>query len=161
MMRPTIMRALRILAVAATAALLTACGSNDPDDDTVLEPGPAAGGEGASGTPLVGTTWTLDQVTTSSGETAPEKDAQVAITEEGKLAANSGCNSYGGDAEVDGDQITLGSIIGTLRACEGATGDVDRAFGTVLQGTITAEVTGDVLTLTNADGDSLTFTASS
>lgn len=158
MTRPTTMRVLRLLTVAAVAGVLAACGANDPGDDTVLEPGSPGGSD--SDVELIGTTWTLNEASTASGEaTTPEKDAYVEFTEDGRVEGNSGCNGYGGDAEIDGDQITLGPIVGTMRACDGATGAVDQAFGTVLQGTITASVSGDALTLTNADGATLTFTA--
>lgn len=163
MTRLTTMRALRLMAVAATATVLAACGSNDPgEDDTVLEPGPAAGGSETADVELAGTTWALSQVETASGEAvAPEKDAYVTFTEDGQLEANSGCNGYGGEAVVEGDQVTLSMVVGTQIACEGATGDVDLAFGQVLRGEVTASVVDDALTLTNADGASLTFSAKS
>lgn len=161
MTRPTTMKPLRFLAVAATAGLLAACGSGDPGDETVLEPGPATDGSGSSSdVELVGTTWDLNEVVTASGDTtAPEQEAHLEFTDDGRVEGNSGCNGYGGDAEIEGDQIKLGPVIGTMKACSGTTGEVDQAFATVLQGTITASVAGDALTLTNADGASLTFSA--
>ena len=163
MRRPNTMRALRLLAVAATAGVLAACGSSDSGDESVLEPGPPDGTDDTSEPrDIVGTTWALNEATTKSGDSiTPGEDAYVEFTEDGQLSANSGCNGYGGNVTVEGNLITLGEVIGTQRACSGATGEVDKAFSQVLQGSLTAKVSGDSMTLEAADGGSLTFTAGS
>ena len=51
-----------------------------------------------------------------------------------KLAASVGCNSMGGEVTIDGETLTIGSLMTTEMACLGALGDADAALAKVLTG---------------------------
>jgi heat shock protein HslJ len=72
--------------------------------------------------------------------------------EDGELTGNVGCNSFGGDYEVAGDQITFGSIISTLMACEEPIMAQESAVLKTFTDTATYDLNGDTLTITSADG---------
>jgi heat shock protein HslJ len=77
------------------------------------------------------------------------------------VGGNTGCNAFGGNAEVNEDDgtVTFSEVFSTMRACTGERGESDSAMMAVLQGTVTVELDGETLTLTNANGDSLQLTA--
>ena len=60
-----------------------------------------------------------------------------------------GCNTGSGSYTVEGAEITFGPLATTRIACEGDSQVVEQAMLTVLTGTATFEIEGDVLTLTN------------
>jgi heat shock protein HslJ len=76
----------------------------------------------------------------------------IDFDEDGELAGNVGCNSFGGDYKVDGNQITFGSIISTLMACEDPIGAQEAAVLQTFSGTATYDLNGDTLTITSEDG---------
>jgi heat shock protein HslJ len=85
-----------IAAVVMMMWLLSACGGINPRD------------------PLNGTAWTL----TSIDHTAPLKGTKLTIEfAEGKVSGSSGCNSYSGSYEINGEKISTGPIAMTLMAC--------------------------------------------
>ncbi|ANF32007.1 META domain-containing protein [Leifsonia xyli] len=71
---------------------------------------------------------------TSSGQ--PNLDIQ----NDGTFSGSDGCNQLSGQGQIDGDEITFGSIASTMKACEGvdtwlskaATGNVSGSTMTVL-----------------------------
>jgi heat shock protein HslJ len=72
--------------------------------------------------------------------------------EDGELTGNVGCNSFGGDYEVEGNQITFGSIISTLMACEEPIAAQEAAVLKTFNETATYDLNGDTLTITSRDG---------
>jgi heat shock protein HslJ len=91
---------------------------------------------------------------TSNQTTAASIDFNTFIDfgEDGELTGNVGCNSFGGDYEVAGDQITFGSIISTLMACEEPVASQEAAVLKTFTDTATYDLNGDTLTITSADG---------
>lgn len=91
---------------------------------------------------------------TSNQATATSIDFNTFIdfSEDGELTGNVGCNSFGGDYKVDGNQITFGSIISTLMACEDPIGAQESAVLQTFTDTATYTLNGDTLTITSADG---------
>jgi heat shock protein HslJ len=91
---------------------------------------------------------------TSNQTTAASIDFNTFIDfgEDGELTGNVGCNSFGGDYEVNGNQITFGSIISTLMACEDPIGAQESAVLKTFTDTATYDLSGDTLTITSADG---------
>lgn len=162
--RPTNMRLqtrqFRILAVVASIAALAACGSRDASDRTTAVP---EEGSGASSTPasepIVGSRWVLHAVETASAsiEAPTSAAAFLEIDDTGQVLGNTGCNGFGGAAEVAEGSVTFSQLIATKKACSGELGQIDTAMLSVLDGEVTAEVTGGKLTLTNADGETLTL----
>lgn len=78
----------------------------------------------------------------------------LAIREEGSAGGNTGCNTFGGLASVEGSNITFGQIVTTLIACDGAIGDQERKFLGALSGTRRFEINTleRKLVLLGADG---------
>lgn len=108
---------------------------------------------------LVGT-WNLTAYG-PEGSTIPaaaDSQANVTFNEDGTLTGHSGCNGFGGEYKVDGDQITFSGLISTLVACGEPLVTQESTLYRVLSGTATYEIDGDTLTL-NQDGTVLVFTA--
>lgn len=156
------MRRLRLfVAAAASVAILAACGSGDDDTTAVPEDDNGESSEAPPDAPLLGTYWGLDGVDVAdvTADPPPDTSAYVLI-EEGNVEGQTGCNSFGGNAEVSEDNATVSfsQVIATKRGCSGDLGEMDQAMLSVLRGEVTAEVSGDTLTLTNAEGGTLELT---
>jgi heat shock protein HslJ len=89
---------------------------------------------------------------------APGSQASITFNADGTITGTSGCNSFGGEYEVDGDQITFKGLVSTLMACEEPLMTQEGTVFKVLDGTASYKIDGDTLTITNA-GTSLVFTA--
>jgi len=105
-----------------------------------------------SSTSLVGT-WNLTAYgpPVSPIPAVADAGAQLTFNGDGTVGGNSGCNGFGGDYSVEGDQITFGQITSTLMACEDARMAQEDAVHTVLTDTATYAIEGNTLTLTNND----------
>lgn len=80
-----------------------------------------------------------------------DSEAGITFHEDGTLAGNSGCNGYGGNYTVEGNQITFNEIISTLIFCDQPLGGQEEAVYQVLTETATFEIKGNTLTITNND----------
>src|SRR5689334_9616410 len=74
---------------------------------------------GGNANSIVGT-WELVSYGPASSQTPVSiyANTMVDFSSDGEVSGNVGCNSFGGDYKVKGDEITFGSIISTLMACE-------------------------------------------
>jgi len=77
----------------------------------------------------------------------------------GQLNGNVGCNGFGGDYTLKGNSITVGPIMSTMMYCE-QTMAQEQGVLAVLQGTLTMELEGDLLTLTTEAGQVVILTPS-
>ncbi len=69
------------------------------------------------------------------------------------VSGDSGCNSFTGGYTLSGDQVTIGPLAGTMKACEPDVMDQETAFLTALQTPgLTVESSGGTVTLRDADG---------
>ncbi len=147
----------------ASIALLAACGGNDSGDDTTAVPGDS-GSDGSTepAVPIVGSRWVLEELQAAGATVAGQSDAEAyfEIDENGDVTGTTGCNGFSGSAEVGDASITFQPLISTRRGCSGELGQIDTHMLAVLSGEVTVEVTGDALTLTNTEGDSLSLLAS-
>lgn len=115
--------------------------------------------EAPAGEDLLGTWELRTDFLQDSGQTARAGERPPALTfEDGTLAVDTGCNTGSGDYEVSGDEITLGPVALTMRACDGPTG----ALESVVIGLLAAEnlafgIDDETLTLTAEDGTTLAF----
>ncbi len=109
---------------------------------------------GANSNSIIGGWELVSYGDTSSQTTAASIDFNTFIdfSEDGEMTGNVGCNSFGGDYEAAGDQITFGSIISTLMACEDPIGAQEAAVLKTFTGTATYDLNGDTLTITSEDG---------
>ena len=90
---------------------------------------------------------------------APDSQASIAFNEDGTLTGSSGCNGFGGEYTVDGDEIEFSGLVSTLMACEELLMTQEGTVFKVLDGTASYKIDGDTLTITK-DGTALVFTAS-
>ena len=103
-------------------------------------------------------TWNMTAYGPEGATTPVVPDSQAAITfnEDGTIAGNSGCNGFGGDYEVDGDQVTFSGLVSTLMACEEPLMSQEGTVFQVLDGTATYQIDGSTLTISK-DGMTLVF----
>ncbi len=105
------------------------------------------------------TTWTLTGI--SDANAASSVPAGVTATiqiVDGRANVAFGCNTGGGEVEISDTALTFGPLMMTMMLCEGPGGEVETVMSGVLQGEVPYTIDGNVLTLTGANGTSLTFT---
>ena len=71
---------------------------------------------------------------------------------EDQVSGSSGCNTYSGGYKLDGDQVTIGPLASTMKACDQAIMDQETAFLTALQTPSSVEQAGTSITLRDASG---------
>jgi heat shock protein HslJ len=97
---------------------------------------------------LVGTTWLLDSLL--EGDTAASvigRPATLVLRADGTATGSTGCRSFHGPWQVDGDLLVLGPMATPRIACRGTSGPQDRHVLAVLDGSVQAVVTGRSLTV--------------
>lgn len=111
----------------------------------------------AGGKSLLGT-WTLTAYGPEGATTPVAADSQASLTfnNDGTIAGSSGCNSFGGEYKVDGNQVTFSGMASTLMACDEPLMTQEGVVFKVLDGTASYKIDGDTLTITNA-GTALVF----
>jgi heat shock protein HslJ len=112
--------------------------------------------------PLTGTHWELSTIIEGAAASSVpklDKTPDLTFTKDGEVKGFSGCNGFGGEAKVSGSTITFGSLQGTLMACAGAAGKVERTVLDVVKGDVEFTIDGDQLRLQHLDGKTLVYTA--
>jgi heat shock protein HslJ len=73
---------------------------------------------------------------------------------DGNLAGNAGCNTYNGPYKVDGNNIKIGPLASTMKACADPAGIMDQEsqFLTALGNAATYRVEGSMMELRSSDG---------
>jgi len=89
---------------------------------------------------------------------APDSQASITFNDDGTLNGNSGCNGFGGEYSVEGDQVRFSELVSTLMACEEPLMTQEGTVFQVLNDTASYQIDGDTLTITK-DGTALVFTA--
>jgi heat shock protein HslJ len=131
-------RAAYLIATAVLiTSLLSACGGINPRDT------------------LNGTTWTL----TSIDNIPPLEGRNLSIAfAEGKFSGSSGCNSYSGSYDINGEKISTGPIAMTLMACADSGMMEQEQFFLAYLGDLKTFVRNEVqLQLFRSDGKALKF----
>jgi heat shock protein HslJ len=80
-----------------------------------------------------------------------EDEAMLTFGEDGTVTGSGGCNSLGGEYEVDGDQITFAELVSTLMACDDSRMAQEGVVTQVLSGTAQYKIEDNILTLKNND----------
>ena len=113
----------------------------------------ACGGTG--GDPLNGTAWELYAIS----KHRPIEGSHITIAfEDGQVSGNSGCNSYGGDYQVDGEKIEFGMLMSTLMACaDPAMMEQETIFMQYLGGAGRFQLAGGQLLIYWSEHEALTF----
>ena len=86
----------------------------------------------------------------------PNVDTSIKFDSNGQISGNVGCNSFGGNYEVNGDKITFSSIMSTLMYCE-ETSSQEQAILSIFSdnANLKIQMNGETLTITSADGASV------
>ena len=111
--------------------------------------------------PLVGITWGLTTILDADVASSVPGAAMATLLfdADGRLEIYDGCNSVDARYTLDGDQMTIQTLVQTEMACPGAAGDVEQAVLRVLKaGTLTYSIDAATLTL-EADGHGLQYAA--
>mgnify|MGYP001233301070 CR=1 FL=1 len=118
----------------------------------------ASGGASASPTGE----WTLVSYGDASNPTPAISNVETSINfnENGTFGGSVGCNSFGADYKVSGDQITFGSIMSTMMFCETISDQESAVLGILSGQTVRYQIDGNQLTLTSADGGLVVVLAS-
>jgi heat shock protein HslJ len=119
----------------------------------------ACAGGGASASPTG--EWTLISYGDASNPTPalPDVETSINFNEDGTFGGNVGCNSFGSDYKVDGEQITFGSIVSTMMFCEGISDQESAVLAILTDKTVSFTLNGNQLTLTSTDGASVVVLA--
>lgn len=106
--------------------------------------------------PLKGTAWVLAKL---NGELPVEGTTLTLTFEDGKFGGSAGYNSFGGQYQVSGDQLTTGEIASTLMACmdDGVMAQ-ESLYLAVLGSAQTFTLTGSELRIFSSMGGELIFT---
>lgn len=109
-----------------------------------------AGDGGAAS--LIGS-WKLTATGPANSPTpaVPGTEAGITFNNDGTVSGNSGCNGFGGNYKVEGDQVTFDQITSTLMACDEPRMTQEEAVHRVLTDTATYKIQGNTMTLTNND----------
>jgi len=111
--------------------------------------------------PLVGTDWVLDSYSTGGDAVSSVLNGTTIAAKfsaDGNVGGNAGCNLYGGDYTLDGENLTVSSLFSTLMYCE-TPGIMEQegAYLGLLANATSFRVEGDRLTLTDAAGTDILF----
>ncbi|MEE9216700.1 MAG: META domain-containing protein [Anaerolineales bacterium] len=104
---------------------------------------------------LEGALWALESYQNADGETVnvvPNSGARAEF-ENGEVSGTSGCNRFFGAYEVDGNSISIGPLGSTLMACPPPLMDQEVGFMTAIQAAEAYEISGNTLTMSNAEGE--------
>ena len=87
----------------------------------------------------------------SYNQTASVPDVETSIEfKDGQMSGNVGCNGFGGEYTVNGDQIEFGPVMSTMMFCE-AVADQESSTLAAMQNDATFILNGDRLTITSTD----------
>ncbi len=109
----------------------------------------------AQGQDLAGTSW--EAIGYNNGKqavTSVSAGSAIAANfgKDGQLTGNGGCNDYNGPYKVNGNQISIGPLAATMKACEQAVMDQETLYLAALQTAATYQIEGKTLELRDKDG---------
>lgn len=104
--------------------------------------------------PLTGTRWTVDSII--SGDTVSSVPngarATLTFTDDGRIEANTGCNTGSGSYEVSGASLRISEFFITLGGCDGPTAQLESALTAVIKpGQLEYAIDASSLTLMSGD----------
>jgi len=120
---------------AASMLTLSACGG---DDETQTLEGPR---------------WVLTAYLADGAmqEALPSPPVEATFSD-GRVDGTGGCNLYSGPYQVDGNELTIGLLISTRRACEPPILNQETAYFRDLQSAGSYEIDANTLTLKDGSG---------
>ena len=140
-----------------TTAYLVITQDRPSQVDLVLEMMPQAPTPPSdAGVPLAGTNWVLREYAPQGIETIPARGEQrptLAFGNDGRVSGNTGCNQYSGPYTQTGNQLSIGPLSSTLRAClDSELNAQERLMLQVLSGEVTSTRDGSRLVLMSPAG---------
>ena len=110
---------------------------------------------GATSAGLAGSNWKATGINNGKGAveslpTGVEVTAQFGT--DGRVSGSSGCNTYSGPFQVDGDSIKIGPVISTMKACEGPAMQTENLYLKALGNSTKWAMEGANLVLRDAAG---------
>jgi len=118
------------------AALLPACGDDEPSGPEALED----------------VTWVLTQFVAEDGSTEIVDVGVDAEFDGSTISGVSGCNRYNAAYEASGDEISFGPIAGTQMACPEPEMSVEARYVQLLESVATFEVEGRAMSMADGEG---------
>jgi len=108
--------------------------------------------------PLIGA-WKLISYGTTDTISSALADVEAGLTfnEDGSITGTSGCNEFGGNYMVDGNEIELDEIVSTLMLCDAPVMGQEEAMYQVLAEKVAFQIEGNTLTIMK-NGKVLVFT---
>lgn len=114
-------------------------------------------------TSLEGPLWVMKEYRDADGDLIPSL-ADTPVTAEfsdSQISGSSGCNSYSGSYEINGDRIEFGLFASTMMACPEPQMELESGYLSALGGSTRFEIVDSSLTLMDDSGDVLVrFSAS-
>jgi heat shock protein HslJ len=144
----------RLILVLAAVLLLVACGPGEPGAQTATPQTGAESTTPAAGS-LEGTTWTLTQFGSADAPTTVPEGTSVTVEfTDGNVGGNAPCNSYGGPYTAEGQNLSIGEITQTLRACaDNSLMELESRYLDALRQATTYAIQSDQLTISYASGE--------
>jgi len=143
-----------ILLAASLATLLGACGSDATSSDTSTQSADSEASVPASDLDLDGRTF----VSTAVVGHDLVADSQIRLAfQDASISVNAGCNTLVGGYTIEGDTLQAPVLAMTQMACDPALMDQDTWLSETFSGSPTLVLEGDDLTVTGADGSTITF----
>lgn len=96
----------------------------------------------------------------SYGDTAaptpaiPGLDTSISF-EDGQFGGTVGCNTFGGDYQMNGDQMSIGSVFSTMMFCDQTSTQESAVLAILSDQTMTVTQSGNQLTLSSTGGKSV------
>jgi heat shock protein HslJ len=84
----------------------------------------------------------------------PSVDTSISF-EDGQFGGTVGCNSFGGDYKINGDQMSIGSVFSTMMFCDQTSTQESAVLAILSDQTMTVTQSGNQLTLSTTDGKSI------
>jgi heat shock protein HslJ len=96
------------------------------------------------------TRWVLDSIVQGDAVSSLPQGvhAEITFTGDGTFTAQLGCNRGSGNYTLSDDVLEIGSMATTKMACEQPASQIESAMTSVLNGTLTVSIDGNLLTLT-------------
>lgn len=82
-------------------------------------------------------------------------DTSVSFGEDGQFGGTVGCNTFGGEYKVNGNQVAFSGVFSTLMFCEGTSDQESAVLAILSDKTLNFSVSGSQLTLSSESGTSV------
>ena len=145
---------IRLVVPLVTVSGLGACGSDTASSDTSAQPPDSEASVPASDLDLDGRTFVSTEV--DGHELVSGSQIRVGF-QDGSISINAGCNTLVGGYTIEGDTLQVPVLAMTQMACDPALMDQDTWLSETFSGSPTLALEGDDLTVTAADGSTITF----